>query len=56
MVDRKLVEAPPCNFIAGHPKAALLFWFFMAVLYLFVCGLLALYSCIAGHFALCHAL
>ena len=27
LVDRKLVKAP-CNFIAGHPKAALLFWFF----------------------------
>ena len=27
---RKLVEAPPTpsNFIAGRPKAALLFWFF----------------------------
>ena len=29
LVDRKLVKAsPPSNFIAGHPKAALLFWFF----------------------------
>ena len=30
LVDRKLVEAPPppSNFIAGRPKAALLFWFF----------------------------
>ena len=27
MVYRKLVEAPS-NFIAGRPKAALLFWFF----------------------------
>ena len=27
MVDRKLVEGPS-NFIAGCPKAALLFWFF----------------------------
>ena len=30
-VDRKLVKAPPTttsNFIAGRPKAALLFWFF----------------------------
>ena len=32
-VDRKLVEDPPppppsSNFIAGRPKAALLFWFF----------------------------
>ena len=26
-IDRKLVEAPS-NFIAGRPKAALLFWFF----------------------------
>ena len=28
LVDRKLVEATPSNFIAGRPKAALLFWFF----------------------------
>ena len=31
LVDRKLVKAPPpppSNFIAGRPKAALLFWFF----------------------------
>ena len=28
LVDRKLVQAPPVIFIAGHPKAALLFWFF----------------------------
>ena len=27
LVERKLVEAPS-NFIAGHPKAALLVWFF----------------------------
>ena len=27
MVDRKLVQAPS-NFIAGRPKAALLFWLF----------------------------
>ena len=27
LVDRKLVKAPS-NFIAGRPKAALLFWFF----------------------------
>ena len=27
LVDRKLVEAPSI-FIAGRPKAALLFWFF----------------------------
>ena len=27
MVDRKLVEAPR-NFVAGRPKAALLFWLF----------------------------
>ena len=27
LVDRKLVQAPS-KFIAGHPKAALLFWFF----------------------------
>ena len=25
LVGRKLVEAPPSNFIAGRPKAALLF-------------------------------
>ena len=32
LVDRNLVKAPPSlspsNFIAGRPKAALLFWFF----------------------------
>ena len=32
LVDRKLVQAPPppppSNFIAGRPKASLLFWFF----------------------------
>ena len=29
LVDRKLVQAsPPNNYIAGRPKAALLFWFF----------------------------
>ena len=28
LVDRKLVEAAPGNFVAGRPKAALLFWFF----------------------------
>ena len=29
LVDHKLVKAPPpSNFIAGRPKAALLFWFF----------------------------
>ena len=27
LVDRKLLQAP-CYFIAGRPKAALLFWFF----------------------------
>ena len=27
LVDRNLIEAPS-NFIAGRPKAALLFWFF----------------------------
>ena len=34
LVDRKLVKAPPpppSNFIAGRPKAALLFWFFGGV-------------------------
>ena len=35
LVDRKLVN-PPSNFIAGHPKAALLFWFFSD----FRCGVL----------------
>ena len=28
LVDRKLVKALSSNFIAGRPKAALLFWFF----------------------------
>ena len=28
LVDSKLVEAFLSNFIAGRPKAALLFWFF----------------------------
>ena len=28
LVDRKLVILPPVIFIAGRPKAALLFWFF----------------------------
>ena len=30
LVDHKLVQAPPppSNFIAGRPKAALLFWFY----------------------------
>ena len=28
LVDRKLVKGPHSNFIAGRPKAALLFWFF----------------------------
>ena len=28
LVDRKLIQAPPVIFIAGRPKAALLFWFF----------------------------
>ena len=32
---------PPGNFIAGRPKAALLLWFLVIVL-LSVCGLLAL--------------
>ena len=37
LVDRKLVEAPtPSNFIAGRPKAALLYWFFSD----FRCGVL----------------
>ena len=32
LVDRKLVKAPN-NFIAGHPKAALLLFFFFLVLW-----------------------
>ena len=28
LVDHKLVQDPPLIFIAGRPKAALLFWFF----------------------------
>ena len=48
---------PPSNFIAGRPKAALLFWFFMVAL-LSVCfwfvSIVA--TCIAVHFAVCHAL
>ena len=37
LVDRKLVKATlPSNFIAGHPKAALLFWYFGD----FKCGML----------------
>ena len=47
----------PSNFIAGRPKAALLFWFFMVVL-LSIClwyvSIVA--TCIAVHFAVCHAL
>ena len=35
LVDRTLVQAPS-NFIAGHPKAVLLFWFFGD----FRCGML----------------
>ena len=34
LVDHKLVQAPPSNFIAGRPKAGLLFWFFIG----FRCG------------------
>ena len=30
LVDRKLVKAPS-NFIAGRPKAALLFWFLVVL-------------------------
>ena len=40
LVDRKLVQAPT-YFIAGHPKAALLFWFF-GVLDLVCCYFLLL--------------
>ena len=28
MADTKPSPPPPSNFTAGHPKAALLFWFF----------------------------
>ena len=28
LFDHKLVQAPPVIFIAGRPKAVLLFWFF----------------------------
>ena len=33
LTDRKLIEAPNCssNFIAGRPKAVLLFWFLMVL-------------------------
>ena len=48
---------PPSNFIAGRPKAALLFWFFMVVL-LSIClwyvSIVA--TCVAVHFAVSHAL
>ena len=45
LVDRKLVKAPS-DFIAGRPKAALLFWFFMVVLIYLVCKHCGhLYSC-----------
>ena len=58
-VDRKLVEAPPppSHFIAGRPKAALLFWLFTVVLlsiYLWYVTIMA--TCIAVHFAVCDAL
>ena len=45
------------NFIAGRPKAALLFWFFMVVL-LSICLWYdsIVTTCIAVHFAVCHAL
>ena len=54
---RLLVEAPPCNFITGHPKAALLFWFLMVVL-LSICLLSAsiVATYIAAYFTLCRAL
>ena len=42
LVDRKLVQAPPSNFIAGRPKAALLFWFFGG----FRCGVPYLSLCL----------
>ena len=44
-------------FIAGRPKAALLFWLFMVVLLsmcLWYVSIVA--TCIAVHFAVCHAL
>ena len=46
LVDRKLVEVPS-NFIAGRPKAALLFWFFGDFRYgvpLFI-GIIVIYKC-----------
>ena len=48
---------PPSNFIAGRPKAVLLFWFFMVVL-LSICLWYAsiMATCKAVHFAVCHAL
>ena len=56
LVDRKLVEAPS-NFIAGRPKAALLFWFFMVVLLSICLWYVNIVTiCIAVHFAVCHAL
>ena len=48
---------PPSNSIAGRPKAALLFWFFMVVL-LSIClwYVSIVVTCIAVHFAVCHDL
>ena len=47
---------PLSNIIAGRPKAALLFWFFMVVL-LSIClwYVRIVATCIAVHFAVCHA-
>ena len=58
LVDRKLVEGPPPSyFIAGRPKAALLFWFFMVVLLIICLWYVSIVAtCIAVHFAICHAL
>ena len=59
MVDRKLVEAPPpsSNFIAGRPKATLLFRFLMVVLLSFsLLSASIVATGIAAHFALCRAL
>ena len=54
LVDRNLVEVPS-NFIAGCPKAALQFWFFMVLLSICLWSGSIVAICIAADFALCHA-
>ena len=52
LVDRKLVKAPPSNFMAGRPKAALLFWLFddfRCSVSLFIVILVIYYSNFAKH-------